>query len=111
MVFATESDPSCAPNPYIHTVDDRTVVKEGEFSFAVRIRNRVVYLEQTYFRTNESAKVAVGFIRGVRGIGLLGHGRQRICPQAFLLMSIQLVAISEYILSRDNDERNLNLYS
>ncbi|KAF8438929.1 hypothetical protein L210DRAFT_2235280 [Boletus edulis BED1] len=36
VVYATESDPVRTPNPYIHTVDDRTVVKEGEFSFAVR---------------------------------------------------------------------------
>ncbi|KAG6379933.1 hypothetical protein JVT61DRAFT_10500 [Boletus reticuloceps] len=36
VVCATESDPGRTPNPYIHTVDDRTVVKEGEFSFTVR---------------------------------------------------------------------------
>ncbi|KAH0835051.1 Zn-dependent exopeptidase [Lanmaoa asiatica] len=46
VVVATEADPVRTPNPYIHTADDRTVVKEGEFSFAYNL---------------EFAKLAVGF--------------------------------------------------
>ncbi|KAN0086283.1 hypothetical protein V8E55_007417 [Tylopilus felleus] len=46
IVCATESDPVRTPNPYIHTVDDWTAVKEEEFSFEYAL---------------EFAKVAVGF--------------------------------------------------
>lgn len=35
LVCATESDPVWTPDLYIHAVDDRTVVNEGQFSFAV----------------------------------------------------------------------------
>ncbi|KAF8548611.1 Zn-dependent exopeptidase [Imleria badia] len=52
VVCATESDPVRTPNPYIHTVDDRTVVKEGEFSFSYAL---------------EFAKVAVGFAAELGG--------------------------------------------
>ncbi|KAH0835054.1 Zn-dependent exopeptidase [Lanmaoa asiatica] len=45
-IFATEGDPFRAFNPYIHTVDDRMDLKDGEFSFEHAL---------------EFAKVAVGF--------------------------------------------------
>ncbi|KAF8837815.1 Zn-dependent exopeptidase [Paxillus ammoniavirescens] len=45
-IFATEGDPFSTFNPYIHTVDDRMDLKDGEFSFEHAL---------------EFVKVAVGF--------------------------------------------------
>ena len=75
-IFATEGDPSTAFNPHIHTAEDRIDLKDGEFSFEVRIRFEVqVWVELISNETAARVRVCQGggWICGrVGGMGGLG---------------------------------------